>query len=58
LRFGYDISLYLPSPENKRYMTIGSYIKLAEQLKEMDIVSDGKYEELLMDAFRAKPDWP
>ncbi|MDF9410013.1 MAG: hypothetical protein A4E52_00910 [Pelotomaculum sp. PtaB.Bin013] len=52
LRLGYDASLYLPLPENKRYMTTGDYIKLAEELKEKDIISDGKYEELLMDAFR------
>lgn len=52
LRLGYDASLYLPLPENKRYMTTGNYIKLAEELKEKDILSDGKYEELLLDAFR------
>lgn len=52
LRLGYDASLYLPLPENKQYMTTGSYIKLAEELREKDIISDGKYEELLMDAFR------
>ncbi|TEB08859.1 ImmA/IrrE family metallo-endopeptidase [Pelotomaculum propionicicum] len=52
LKLGYDASLYLPLPDNKRYMTIGNYIKLAEELREKDIISDGKYEELLMDAFR------
>jgi hypothetical protein len=52
LKLGYDASLYLPLPDNKQYMTNGSYIKLAEELKEKDIISDGKYEELLLDAFR------
>jgi len=53
LKLGYDASLYRPLPENKQYMTTGSYIKLAEELREKDIISGGKYEELLMDAFRA-----
>lgn len=53
LRYGYSASLYLPLPEDNRYMTTGNYIKLAEELKERDCISDGKYEELLLDAFRA-----
>lgn len=52
LRLGYAASLYLPLPENQQYFTTGSYIKLAEELREKDIISDGKYEELMMDAFR------
>jgi len=52
-RLGYNASLYLPLPENKRYMTTGKYIELAEALKEKDIISVGKYEEFLLDAFRS-----
>lgn len=39
--------------ESKRYFTIGKYIKLAEQLMDNGLISDGKYEELLMSAFRS-----
>ena len=50
---GYDDSLYRPASENKQYMTYGQYIKQAEQLKEQGLISDGKYEELLLEAFRS-----
>lgn len=50
---GYDISLYRPRSDKNKYGTIGSYIKLAEELKKRGLVSDGKYEELLLDAFRS-----
>ncbi|NLI92948.1 MAG: ImmA/IrrE family metallo-endopeptidase [Peptococcaceae bacterium] len=53
LKLGYDASLYSPLPENKQYMTTGNYIRLAEQLKDNDLISDGKYEEFLLDAFRS-----
>ena len=52
LRYGYNASLYMPLPSSDRYMTTGEYIKLAEELKEKDQISDGKFEELLLDAFR------
>ncbi len=52
LRLGFDASLYEPSPEHLRYRTLGSYIKKATELLEQDLVSCGKYEELLLDAFR------
>lgn len=52
LRLGFDVTLYEPSPEHMRYMTLGSYIKKATELLEQDLVSCGKYEELLLDAFR------
>ena len=50
---GYSADLYLPSPEAKRYMTYGHYISQAEQVIEKGLVSDGKYEELLLAAFRS-----
>ena len=52
-RLGFDLALYEPAPEHRRYMTLGSYIKQATELFEQDRVSRGKYEELLLDAFRS-----
>ena len=48
---GYDSSLYTPYL-NKEYLTIGNYIKLTEKAFEKDLISQGKKEELLLDAFR------
>ena len=50
---GYSSDLYKPSPEEKRYMTYGNYIDQAEQVLSKELVSYGKYEELLLDAFRS-----
>lgn len=52
-RLGYDDTLYTPTPENKQYGTFGKYIKLAENLKNKDKISHGKYEEILLNAFRS-----
>lgn len=51
-RLGYDVSLYKPSPENKRMYVLGYYIMQAEKLLQNERISNGKYEELLLDAFR------
>lgn len=51
-RLGYDDKLYTPTQTERQYMTTGSYIGLAEQLKEKEIISQGKYEEFLLDAYR------
>jgi len=51
-KLGYPAELYLPNPESKQYMTIGSYVKLANDLLVSQRISSGKYEELLLDAFR------
>lgn len=48
---GYDLSLYSPYL-NKEYLTIGNYIKLTEKAFQNDLISQGKKEELLLDAFR------
>ncbi len=48
---GYDLSLYTPYL-NKEYLTIGNYIKLTQKAYENDLISSGKKEELLLDAFR------
>ena len=37
----------------RQYKTYGHYVKQAERLMERELVSYGKYEELLLDAFRA-----
>jgi Zn-dependent peptidase ImmA (M78 family) len=52
-RLGFDDRLYIPTPPEKQYLTTGSYIDLAERLKESDVISHGKYEELLLDAYRS-----
>ncbi len=52
LKLGYDEKLYQPSPEEKEYTTLGKYIQLAEELKEKRLISNGKYEELLLDGYR------
>lgn len=51
-KLGYDITLYRPSPGNKKSIVLGSYITLSEKLLEKEIISQGKYESLLLDAFR------
>lgn len=50
---GYSSDLYKPSPESKRYVTYGNYINQAEELLSKGLVSEGKYEELMLAAFRA-----
>ena len=52
-RLGYDDELYTPTPEDKQYATFGKYIKLAEELKNKDAISQGKYEEILLNGFRS-----
>ncbi|MBO4338480.1 MAG: ImmA/IrrE family metallo-endopeptidase [Clostridia bacterium] len=51
--FGYSDDLYKPSPESKKYTTIGKYVNMAKQLLDSDKISTGKYEELLLTAFRS-----
>ncbi|NLM36967.1 MAG: ImmA/IrrE family metallo-endopeptidase [Firmicutes bacterium] len=50
---GYDDTLYKPVPENKRYQTYGFYIQQAKRAFEQGLISNGKYEELLLSAFRS-----
>jgi Zn-dependent peptidase ImmA (M78 family) len=52
VNLGYDDTLYKSLPENKQYKTYGYYIQQAEELLEKDLVSTGKYEQLLLTAFR------
>lgn len=53
IRLGYDDKLYKASQEEKKYFSIGEYVQKVEKLKEKDLISNGKYEELLLDAFRS-----
>ena len=52
IKLGYDDTLYVPSHESKQYFTLGKYVKLVEDLKGKELISNGKYEELLLGAFR------
>ena len=53
LALGYDDTLYRPLPEGMDRKTYGRYIKRAEELLQRGLISAGKYEELLLEAFRA-----
>ncbi|HWP79288.1 MAG TPA: ImmA/IrrE family metallo-endopeptidase [Candidatus Acidoferrum sp.] len=50
---GYSPELYRPLPAEKQYKTYGHYIHQADRLLKNDLISAGKYEELLLTAFRA-----
>ena len=50
---GYSGDLYRPANPSKQYTTLGHYISQVQKVLEQELVSEGKYEELLMDAFRA-----
>ena len=49
---GFSPNLYLPLPEEQRYKTYGYYIDLVQKRFDLGRISSGKYEELLLDAFR------
>ncbi len=51
-KLGFSADLYQPNTEHKQYMTVGSYVKMANDLYSSGKISLGKYEELLLDAFR------
>jgi Zn-dependent peptidase ImmA (M78 family) len=52
-KFGFNEELYISTPNDRQYYTTGSYIRFAEQLNDRELISNGKYEELLLDAYRA-----
>ena len=52
-RLGYGKELYLPTDRSKQYFTTGEYIRKVERMAEKDLISEGKREELLLDAYRA-----
>lgn len=49
---GYDDKLYRPSPLELQKRTYGYYLKQVENLRKSELVSYGKIDELLLDAFR------
>ena len=51
-KLGYDTTLYRPSSEDRKEIVLGHYITAAEKLLEEDRISQGKYEGVLLDAFR------
>lgn len=50
---GYSSDLYKPSPKNKQYQTYGYLIKQANDALKENLISNGKYEEILLQAFRS-----
>lgn len=52
-KLGYDNKLYVPTPVERQQFTLGSYILMVEILKEKGIISEGKFEEYLLDSFRS-----
>jgi Zn-dependent peptidase ImmA (M78 family) len=53
VNLGYDDTLYRPTSENKQYKTFGHYIRQTDKALERGLISKGKYEELLLAAFRS-----
>ncbi len=49
---GYNTDLYRPLPEKDQMKTLGYYITITEKLLDEDKISNGKYEEWLLDGFR------
>ena len=52
-KLGYDKELYFPTNKNRQYFTTGEYIRKVEKMAEEDFISNGKREELLLEAYRA-----
>lgn len=52
-KLGYGKELYFPTDKNKQYFTTGEYIRKVEKMAEKNLISEGKREELLLDAYRA-----
>lgn len=52
-KLGYGKELYFKTEKNKQYFTTGEYIRKVEMLAEKEIISNGKREEFLLEAYRA-----
>ena len=52
-KLGYGKELYFSTDKRKQYFTTGEYIRKVEMMAEKDLISNGKREELLLDAYRA-----
>ena len=51
-RLGFSADLYQANTHSKQFLTIGSYVRIANELYNSEKISLGKYEELLLDAYR------
>ena len=49
---GFDDKLYKPTAKEFQRRTYGHYLKQVDELQQKDLVSQGKIDELLLDAFR------
>ena len=52
-KLGYSKDLYFSSDKSKQYFTTGEYIRKVEKMAAHDLISNGKKEELLLEAYRA-----
>lgn len=52
VNLGYPDTLYKPMPKEKQYGTYGYYIQQVDRAMDLGLISSGKYEELLLAAFR------
>lgn len=52
-KLGYGKELYFPTDKNKQFFTTGEYIRKVEKMAKEELISEGKREELLLDAYRA-----
>ena len=52
-KLGYGKELYFSTDKSKQYFTTGEYIRKVEMMAEKNMISNGKREELLLDAYRA-----
>ena len=50
---GFSDSLYTPTNTEKKYFSLGKYIRLVEKAFNDNKISSGKRDELLLDAFRS-----
>lgn len=49
---GYDTKLYKSTPQDQNARTMGQYIRIANELYTKELISTGKYEQFLLEAFR------
>lgn len=52
-RMGYGRELYFSADKGKEYYTTGEYIRKVEMMAQKELISNGKREELLLEAYRA-----
>lgn len=50
---GYSDALYRPAIDTRQYGTYGYYIQQVDKVMEQGLISNGKYEELLLSAYRS-----